>query len=66
MFVFSRLTKLRECTVPTQVNSASLHPDNGIFVCAGEDLKVYKFDYTTGVEIGMVEIYFHLYFKQTL
>ena len=48
-----RLTKLKECTVPTQVNSASLHPNNEIFVCAGEDLKVYKFDFTTGVEIGM-------------
>ncbi|XP_001600320.1 serine-threonine kinase receptor-associated protein [Nasonia vitripennis] len=45
------LTKLREFTVPTQVNSASLHPDNSIFVCGGEDLKMYKFHYTTGVEI---------------
>ncbi|XP_014214063.1 serine-threonine kinase receptor-associated protein isoform X2 [Copidosoma floridanum] len=45
------LSKLREFTVPTSVYSASLHPDNSIFVCGGEDLKVYKFDYTTGVEI---------------
>lgn len=47
-----RLTKLREYTVPTQMNSASLHPDCSIFVCGGEDLKMYKFDYTTGTEIG--------------
>nr|CAD7399291.1 unnamed protein product [Timema cristinae] len=45
------LEKIREFTVPTQVNSASLHPDKTIFVCGGEDLKMYKFDYTTGTEI---------------
>ncbi|XP_021931927.1 serine-threonine kinase receptor-associated protein [Zootermopsis nevadensis] len=45
------LKKIREFTVPTQVNSASLHPDKTIFVCGGEDLKMYKFDYTTGTEI---------------
>jgi len=37
------------------VNSASLHPDKTIFVCGGEDLKMYKFDYTTGTEIGKVQ-----------
>lgn len=47
-----RLTKLREYTAPTQMNSASLHPDCSIFVCGGEDLKMYKFDYATGTEIG--------------
>ncbi|CAB0038967.1 unnamed protein product [Trichogramma brassicae] len=45
------LTKLKEFTVPTQVNSASLHPAHDIFVCGGEDLKVYKFDYSSGNEI---------------
>ncbi|XP_076170331.1 serine-threonine kinase receptor-associated protein wmd [Ptiloglossa arizonensis] len=45
------LTKIREYNVITQVNSASLHPDCSIFVCGGEDLKVYKFDYSTGEEI---------------
>jgi len=49
------LKKIREFTVPTQVNSASLHPDKTIFVCGGEDLKMYKFDYTTGTEIGKVQ-----------
>lgn len=46
------LAKIREFPVPTTVNSASLHPDKSIFVAGGDDLKVYKFDYTTGVEIG--------------
>ncbi|XP_032676916.1 serine-threonine kinase receptor-associated protein isoform X2 [Odontomachus brunneus] len=42
------LTKIKEFTVPTQVNSASLHQDCSIFVCGGEDFKIYKFDYNTG------------------
>ncbi|CAH0563878.1 unnamed protein product [Brassicogethes aeneus] len=45
------LTKIREFTLPTTVNSASLHPDKSIFVAGGDDLKVYKYDYTTGNEI---------------
>ncbi|KAF4522065.1 hypothetical protein B566_EDAN004047 [Ephemera danica] len=45
------LEKVKEVSVPTQVNSASLHPDKSIFICGGEDLKVYKFDYNTGNEI---------------
>ncbi|XP_044760022.1 serine-threonine kinase receptor-associated protein [Coccinella septempunctata] len=46
-----RLNKIREFQLPTTVNSASLHPDKSIFVAGGDDLKVYKFDYTTGSEI---------------
>lgn len=45
------LKKLKEITVPTSVNTASLHPDKHIFVCAGEDFKMYKYDYITGNEI---------------
>lgn len=45
------LTKIKEFTVPTQVNSASLHPDCSMFVCGGEDFKMYKFDYNTGAEL---------------
>ena len=26
--------------------------DNSIFVCGGEDLKLYKYNYETGTEIG--------------
>lgn len=46
------LKKLKEITVPTSVSTASLHPDKHIFVCAGEDFKMYKYDYITGNEIG--------------
>ncbi|KAJ8915128.1 hypothetical protein NQ315_000380 [Exocentrus adspersus] len=45
------LSKIREFTIPTAVNSASLHPEKSMFVTGGDDLKVYKFDYTTGTEI---------------
>lgn len=45
------LKKLKEITVPTSVSTASLHPDKHIFVCAGEDFKMYKYDYITGNEI---------------
>ncbi|XP_037956965.1 serine-threonine kinase receptor-associated protein-like [Teleopsis dalmanni] len=45
------LKKLKEIKVPTNVSSASLHPDKHVFVCGGEDFKMYKFDYITGNEI---------------
>uniref|UniRef100_A0A2M4APQ3 Serine-threonine kinase receptor-associated protein n=1 Tax=Anopheles triannulatus TaxID=58253 RepID=A0A2M4APQ3_9DIPT len=45
------LQKLKEITIPTRVASASLHPDKQIFVCGGEDFKMYKYDYITGNEI---------------
>lgn len=46
------LAMIKELPLPTTANSASLHPDKTIFVCGGDDLKVYKFDYATGTEIG--------------
>jgi hypothetical protein len=52
--------------VPTQVNSASLHPDKTIFVCGGEDLKMYKFDYTTGTEIGKAQYRMKIYILKRL
>ncbi|XP_077294830.1 serine-threonine kinase receptor-associated protein wmd [Arctopsyche grandis] len=45
------LEKIAEVTVPTNCYSASLHPDKKVFVCGGEDLNVYKFDFATGEEI---------------
>lgn len=51
------LEKTAEVTVPTKCYSASLHPDKSVFVCGGEDLKVYKFDYSSGEEIGKNNTY---------
>ncbi|XP_060522954.1 serine-threonine kinase receptor-associated protein [Cylas formicarius] len=50
-FDANTLGKIREFSVPTTVNSASLHNDKSVFVTGGDDLKVYKFDYATGTEI---------------
>ncbi|CAO1338067.1 unnamed protein product [Diamesa serratosioi] len=50
-FETETLKKLKEITVPTRLSSASLHPDKMVFVCGGEDFKMYKYDYLTGNEI---------------
>lgn len=46
------LKYLKEVKMPTHVAAASLHLDKHLFVCGGEDFKLYKFDYVTGNEIG--------------
>jgi len=46
-----RFEKLKEVSIPCPTYTASLHQDKEIFVCGGEDLKLYKFDYQTGIEI---------------
>lgn len=43
--------RLKEIKVPTTVAAASLHPDRHIFVCGGDDFKMYKYDFITGNEI---------------
>lgn len=50
-FETDTLKKLKSISVPTTVATASLHPDKHIFVCGGEDFKMYKYDYITGNEI---------------
>jgi len=43
--------KIKEFQVSTSVHSASLHPSRSVFVCGGEDFKMYKMDYSTGQEL---------------
>ena len=43
---------IKSYELPTPVFSASLHPDKSCFVAGGDDFKLYKFDYSTGKEIG--------------
>lgn len=50
---FARLEKILEYDIPTQINSVSVHPERSVFVCGGEDFKMYKYDYNTGIELGM-------------
>uniref|UniRef100_A0A1B6E8F8 Serine-threonine kinase receptor-associated protein n=1 Tax=Clastoptera arizonana TaxID=38151 RepID=A0A1B6E8F8_9HEMI len=49
---------IREIKVPTQIYSASLHPDKTIFVCGGEDFKMYKYDFNSGDEIDSFKGHF--------
>ena len=49
-----RLDKIKEYEISSPINSASLHPDQQVFVCGGEDFKMYKCDFTTGAELGNV------------
>lgn len=45
------LDKIKEYEISSPINSASLHPDQQVFVCGGEDFKMYKCDFTTGAEL---------------
>ena len=45
-------------SIPSPVYSASLIKDNSIFVCGGEDLKLYKYNYELGIEIGKYLIHY--------
>ncbi|KAL5010536.1 hypothetical protein ScPMuIL_012841 [Solemya velum] len=46
-----RFEKIKDFEIETQLNSASLHPEEPIIVFGGEDFKLYKYDYTTGAEL---------------
>lgn len=65
-FHFNSFEKLKEYSVPSQVNSASLHPEQSVFVCGGDDFKMYKFDYENGNEIGNFLIYILMNLKLNL
>ncbi|KAL3221488.1 hypothetical protein MRX96_029385 [Rhipicephalus microplus] len=52
------LEKMKEFQIPSQVNSASLLPDKSVFVCGGEDFKMYKFEYETGAELDSFKGHF--------
>jgi serine-threonine kinase receptor-associated protein len=45
------MDKIKEYETPTHVLSATLHPDKTVFVCGGEDFKMYKYNYADGEEI---------------
>jgi len=52
VLIMRRLDKIKEYEISSPINSASLHPDQQVFVCGGEDFKMYKCDFTTGAELG--------------
>lgn len=53
-FNLETMNKICEFRVPTQVYSSSLHPDKNVFVCGGEDFLMYKYDFQTGQQLGML------------
>ncbi|KAI1301605.1 Serine-threonine kinase receptor-associated protein [Halotydeus destructor] len=46
-----RLDKIKEFEIPTHVLSATLHHEKPMFVCGGEDFKMYKYNFDDGTEI---------------
>lgn len=52
------LSCVQEVKIPTNVYSASLHPNKSVFVCGGEDLIMYKYDYISGVELDAYKGHF--------
>lgn len=52
--------KIKDVSVPTNVTTASLLHSKRVFVCGGEDFKLYKYNYDTGVEIGNTLLFFFL------
>lgn len=49
---------VKEFEMPTPVYSASYLPDRNLFVCGGEDFKMYKYEYSTGEELEAVKGHF--------
>lgn len=44
--------RIKDVSVPSTIYTASLLYGRRVFVCGGEDFKLYKYNYDTGVEIG--------------
>lgn len=49
-----RLELIKTVDAPASIHSASLHPDKDFFVAGGDDFKLYKYDYSTKEEMGML------------
>lgn len=49
----NRIEKIKEFSIPTRVYSASIHPNKSVFICGGEDFKMYKYDFENGKELGI-------------
>lgn len=47
---------IKEYEMPTQILSASMHPNNLVFICGGEDFKMYKCNFLTGEELGKYQL----------
>lgn len=57
-FDLNSMNKIAEFQVPTQVYTATLHPDKNVFVCGGEDFVIYKYDFKTGEQLEAFKAHF--------
>ena len=55
-YIFFSLDLIKEYDIPSQVYSASLLLKENVFVCGGEDFKMYKFNYSDGSELGEISL----------
>ena len=47
-----QMEKIKEYFLPTKIHSVTTHPTKNVFVCGGEDFKMYKYSFEDGIEIG--------------
>ena len=53
--------RIKDVSLPSTIYSASLLYGRKIFVCGGEDFKLYKYNYETGTEIGKNTWFFSMH-----
>ena len=54
--------KIKDVSIPSTVFTASLLYGRRIFVCGGDDFKLYKYNYDSGTEIGKnINIFLNFY-----
>ncbi|KAA0202094.1 hypothetical protein HAZT_HAZT003094 [Hyalella azteca] len=54
----STLRELKSAVLPATLYSASLHPDQSVFICGGEDFKMYKYNFDTLEELDSFKGHF--------
>uniref|UniRef100_A0A6A7G250 Serine-threonine kinase receptor-associated protein n=2 Tax=Hirondellea gigas TaxID=1518452 RepID=A0A6A7G250_9CRUS len=50
--------ELKSVVLPATLYSASLHPNQSVFICGGEDFKMYKYDYNSLTELDSFKGHF--------
>jgi serine-threonine kinase receptor-associated protein len=48
----TNLSKLNSFTIPSTVSACCIHPNNSVFVCAGDNFTLYKYSIESGNELG--------------
>ncbi|XP_053207518.1 serine-threonine kinase receptor-associated protein-like [Panonychus citri] len=57
-YELTAFTKIKEYTIPTQVYTATLSPNQDVFVCGGQDFTMYKYKFDSGTEIDSFKGHF--------